>query len=97
MRVWSDPFRARSKAETRAVLHPFNIAVLGLTFIVFATKGAYAWKVLQLIGVALPVTMISAQIGISMFNRVNDNQSRRFIIALMFLSRIILILRNFVA
>ena len=48
MRVWSDPFRARSKGETRAVLHPFNIAVLGLTFIVFATKGAYAWKVLQL-------------------------------------------------
>lgn len=82
------------KAETRAVLQPFNIAVLGLTLVVFAIKGAYTWEIITLIVIALPVTMIFAQIGITVFKRLNDDQFRRLIIALMFVSGIILMLRK---
>ncbi|MDG1530365.1 MAG: sulfite exporter TauE/SafE family protein [Paracoccaceae bacterium] len=85
------------KAETRAVLQPFNVAVLGLALIVFAIKGTYTWEVLKLIGVALPATLISAQIGIILFNRLTDDQFRRLIIVLMLLSGIILMLRELLA
>ena len=85
------------KAETRAVLQPFNVTVLGLTLILFATKGAYTWDVLKLIAIALPVTMVSAQIGITIFKRLNDDQFRRLIIALMFVSGLVLLLRELVA
>jgi len=81
------------KAETRAVLQPFNLAVLVLACIMFAVKGAYTWDTLILIGLALPVTMVFAQIGISLFKRLDDDQFRRLIIAMMFLSGIILMLR----
>ena len=85
------------KAETRAVLQPFNVAVLGLALIVFALRGAYTWDVLKLIAVAMPVTMVFAQIGITIFKRLNDDQFRRLIIALMFVSGLILMLRELLA
>lgn len=85
------------KAETRAVLQPFNVTVLGLALIMFAIKGAYTWDTLILIGLALPVTMIFAQIGIALFKRLDDDQFRRLIIAMMFLSGIILMLRALIA
>ncbi len=59
----------------------------------FAIKGAYVWDTLILIALALPVTMISAQIGIGLFKRLDDDQFRRLIIGMMFLSGIILMLR----
>jgi len=82
------------KAETRAVLQPFNVAVLGLAMIAFAIKGAYSWEVLKLIAVALPMTIFFAQIGIAIFKRLNDDQFRRLIIVLMMLSGLILLLRE---
>lgn len=82
------------KSETRAVLQPYNVTVLGLTLIIFATQGAYTWDVLKLIALALPVAMVSAQIGITIFKRLNDDQFRRLIIALMFVSGLILMLRE---
>jgi hypothetical protein len=87
MRPWS-------KAETRAVLQPFNVVVLGLALVAFTVKGAYTWEVIKLIAIALPATMISAQIGISIFKHLNDNQFRRLIIVLMFVSGIVLMLRE---
>ena len=87
MRPWS-------KAETRAVLQPFNVVVLGLALVAFTVKGAYTCEVIKLIAIALPATMISAQIGISIFKHLNDNQFRRLIIVLMFVSGIVLMLRE---
>jgi uncharacterized membrane protein YfcA len=89
--------RPWSKAETRAVLQPFNVAVLMLACIIFAAKGAYSRDTLLLIGIALPVSMIFAQIGISIFQRLDDNQFRRLIISMMFLSGLVLILSQLVA
>lgn len=82
------------KNETRAVLQPFNVSVLGVALIVFASKGVYTWEILKIIAIALPATMISAQIGIRIFNRLEDNQFRRLIIVLMFFSGIILMARQ---
>ncbi len=82
------------KSETRAVLQPFNVTVLGLAMAVFAVKGAYGWDSFLLIVIALPVTMISAQIGISAFKRLNDDQFRRIVILMMFVAGTTLLLRE---
>lgn len=87
MRPWQ-------KSETRAVLQPFNVAVLGLTLIAFTIKGTYTWDVLKLIALALPVTLVFSQIGIVIFKRLNDDQFRRLIIALMFVSGVVLMVRE---
>ena len=82
------------KSETRAVLQPFNVVILGLTATLFAVKGVYTMESLTLIVIALPLTMASAQIGIVVFKRLTDDQFRRLIIAMMFISGLVLLLRE---
>ena len=82
------------KSRTRAVLQPYNFVILGLTLTVLALKGAYTWQVLKLIVIVLPVALVSAQIGITIFKRLNDTQFRRLLIWMMFLSGLGLALRE---
>ncbi|MFO6465143.1 sulfite exporter TauE/SafE family protein [Jannaschia sp. KMU-145] len=81
------------KAEVRAVLQPFNVTVLGLTALTLAIQGTYDRETLIFIAVALPVTMISAQIGIAVFKRLNDDGFRRLVIAMMLVSGVMLLAR----
>ena len=87
MRPWT-------KSETRAVLQPFNVVVLGVAALVFAVKGTYTAQTLTYIMMALPVTMIFAQIGITVFKRLTDDQFRRLLIAMMLVSGLILTARE---
>lgn len=87
MRPWT-------KGETRAVLQPYNVIVLGLTAGVFAVTGVYTRETLIVILIALPTTMIAAQLGIVVFKRLNDDQFRRLIIAMMLVSGMILLARE---
>lgn len=85
------------KAETRAVLQPFNTTVLALAGILFAVRGAYDWDSLVIIAVALPVTLLAAQIGIAVFKRLADDQFRRLLIAMTLLAGLILVVRELFA
>jgi len=87
MRPWA-------KSETRAVLQPYNVAILGISAVLFAFKGIYTIETLTYIAIATPLTMIFAQIGITTFKRLSDTGFRRLLIGLMFLSGIILMLRE---
>lgn len=78
--------RPWTKAEQRAVLQPFNVAVLGASAAILATKGVYDTETFMLILIALPTTMISAQLGIAVYKRLEDERFKRLLIALMFLS-----------
>lgn len=82
------------KSETRAVLQPFNVTVLSVAMLIFAIKGVYGWDSIKLIAIALPVTMIAAQLGISAFKRLSDDQFRRIIIAMMLVSGMMLLVRE---
>lgn len=88
MRPWT-------KSESRAVLQPFNVAVLALTAVLFAVKGVYDFDTLILIVGALPITIVFAQIGIYVFKRLRDEQFRRLLIAMMLVSGLILVAREF--
>lgn len=89
MRPWS-------KSETRAVLQPFNIGVLTLTMMIFAIQGIYTWQSVKLVCIALPVAMVFAQFGIFIFKRLTDDQYRRLLIALMFISGAVLTLKEII-
>lgn len=82
------------KGETRAVLQPFNVVVLALTALLFLMNGLYTSETLVLMAIALPVTMIGAQLGLSVFRRLGDEQFRVLLIVLMFTSGAILGLRE---
>lgn len=82
------------KAETRAVLQPYNVIVLLIAAILLAFKGAYTRETLLFFLAALPVTMVSAQIGITVFKRLADEDFRRLLIALTFVSGSILLIRE---
>ncbi|MFP1644499.1 sulfite exporter TauE/SafE family protein [Pontitalea aquivivens] len=87
MRPWT-------KQETRAVLQPFNIIILGLTLGLLALRGVYDRETLVLIALALPLTLLSAQLGLWVFHRLDDMTFRRVLIGLMFLSGTILAVRE---
>ena len=82
------------RQETRAVLQPFNVAVLGLTAAYLALRGAYDTATLQSLGIALGVAVVMAQLGIATFKRMNDSQFRWLLIVLMLLSGSALMLRE---
>lgn len=86
--------RAWPKYETRAVLQPFNVTVLGLTALMLAWNGAYHGQTLLYICVALPTAVLAAQVGIVVFRRLEDDAFRRLLIAICFVSGTVLLLRE---
>jgi len=74
--------RPWTKAETRAVLQPFNVAVLSTTICLLALKGAYDRTALNALLVTVPVGLIAAQTGIMVFRRLSDTGFRRLLILL---------------
>ena len=86
--------RAWPKAETRAVLQPFNVCVLALSAALLALRGAYTPETLRYALIAIPTALVSAQIGIILFKRVPDAMFRRLLIILCFVSGVILMARE---
>ena len=75
--------RDRPKVETRAVLQAFNIVILAFTAVGLVLQGRYTWQILGLIALALPLTILFAQLGLYLFKHLRDDQFRRLLIALM--------------
>lgn len=84
------------KAETRAVLQPFNVTVLSFSAMLLFFKGTYTSQIMLAFIIALPVTMIFAQIGISVFKRMSDDGFRRLLIVMTLLSGTVLIVREMI-
>lgn len=74
--------RPWTKSETRAVLQPYNVAILGTTICLLVLKGAYDRTALTALVVTIPIGLIAAQIGIMVFRRLSDTGFRRLLIVL---------------
>lgn len=83
-----------TKGQSRALLQPYNTGVLGVSAILLAIDGVYRDQTLLATLIALPITLVAAQAGIWTFDRLTDMQFRRLLIILMFLSGVLLILRE---
>lgn len=91
--IWLS-MRPYSKNETRAVLQPYNVVVLGLSVLMLAANGAYSFQSIIYLAVIMPAGLIAAQIGIWLFKKLDNLQFRRLLIILMFASGLLLILRS---
>lgn len=79
--------------ETRAVLQPYNYVILSISLVTLAIKGVYQGPLLVALVIVLVVSVIAAQIGIFVFNRLSDVQFRWLLIGLMFTSGVVLMAR----
>ncbi len=91
--IWCS-MRPWTKAETRAVLQPFNFTVLLITASLLALDGAYTRETLTYVAISLPVALVAAQAGIAVFRRVPDLLFRRLLIGLCLISGTILLIRE---
>lgn len=79
-----------TRQQTRAVLQPFNIIVLGISAVLLATDGAFDRQTLLALAVALPATLLAAQVGLFVFGRLSDAQFRWLLVSLMLISGVVL-------
>ncbi|MDJ1015771.1 MAG: sulfite exporter TauE/SafE family protein [Paracoccaceae bacterium] len=82
------------RAETRAVLQPYNVAILGITALSLAVQGAYDSRTLTAFAIALPVSLVFSRIGIMVFRAISDDTFRRLLIGLTFVSGSVLLYRE---
>jgi uncharacterized membrane protein YfcA len=75
----------------RGVNQPFNMSVLAFSVITAAIAGFLDRTFFLWAAIVLPVTVIGAQIGLRLFQRINDVQFRRIILILLSLSGLTLI------
>lgn len=83
-----------TKGQSRALLQPYNTVILGIAAVLLAIDGVYAGQTLVSVLIALPITLVAAQLGIRTFRMLTDMQFRRLLVVLMFLSGILLLLRE---
>jgi uncharacterized membrane protein YfcA len=83
-----------TKSEQRAVLQPFNVLILAIAGGVFAASGYYSSRSVPLILIALPITLVFAQVGIWAFKRMTDDQFRRLLVSLMFVSGLVIVAKE---
>lgn len=74
--------RPWAKSEMRAVLQPYNVAILGTTITLLFFRGAYDRTALQALLITVPIGLIAARIGITVFHRLSDTGFRRLLILL---------------
>ena len=89
--------RTWTKTEQRSLLQPFNMVVLNVAAVLLFFKGAYTTSVLSNLVFVVPTALIGSLIGIAVFKRLNDNQFRRLLIALMLVSGLILLGQEFLS
>lgn len=70
------------KAETRAVLQSFNMAILSTTVVLLFARGAYDGTAVRALMVTIPTGLIAAQVGIFVFKQLSDRGFRRVLILL---------------
>ena len=94
--IWSS-LHDWQKGEQRAVLQPFNVLVLGIVMLVFGWRGLLHQDVWIAVTIALPSSVISAQLGVGIFWRLTESQIRQILIWLILSSVIVLVGRELVA
>ena len=91
--VWMS-LRPWPKAESRAVMQPYNAVILTVTLTLLALQGAYTPETWRAFAIALPVALVAAQIGIALFRRVSDDVYRRVLIISCFAVGLSVLLRE---
>ena len=88
--IWSALHNWR-KSEQRAVLQPFNVLTLSVVLLGYGWQGLLDHAVWLAVAIALPSSVLSAQFGIFIFQRLSESQFRQILIWLILSSGIVLV------
>ena len=91
--VWAS-MKPWPKLKTRALLQPFSVTILSISALALLFQGAFTETVLLALLLAVPVSLIASQIGVTIFKRLSDSQFQTLLIALIVLSGFGIILRE---
>ena len=91
--IWSS-LHCWKKYEQRALLQPFNVIVLGTVSLYLLFKSPMDKQLLFALVISIPFSVLGSQLGIFAFKKLTDNQFRRLLVWLIFLSGIILLIRE---
>ena len=78
----------------RGVYQPFNLTILSVALVAYATQGILTTHVWSLVLVCLPATLLGAYGGIRLYGRVNDQQFRYLVLWLLLASGVVLTVTN---
>lgn len=91
--IWSS-LHGWNKYEQRALLQPFNVTILGTIFICLLYKNPIHEQFLFALFISIPFSVLGSQLGIFTFKKLTDNQFRRLLVWLIFVSGIVLLIRE---
>ena len=91
--IWSS-LHGWNKYEQRALLQPFNVIILGIVFLFLLYKNPIHDKFLFAFIISIPFSVLGSQLGIFTFKKLTDNQFRRLLVWLIFVSGIVLLIRE---
>ena len=72
------------------MIQSFNMLVLSLGFMLLAWRGLLDAHIFLLVAIALPSSVVGAQVGIRVFQRLSDQQFQQILIWLTLISGLVL-------
>ena len=80
-----------TRGEQRGVNQPYNMAILFFALVSAALNGLLDTRWLVWAAIALPISLLGTRIGLMCYGRVDDQQFRRIVLAMLGLSGLVLI------
>jgi uncharacterized protein len=91
--VWAAS-RRMAKDEKRILFQTFNLTILAAMLAASAANGLIGWPFLRALMISLPATLISARLGLWVYNRLNQRRFDALVLALLAASGLMLIAAN---
>ena len=94
--IWSG-LRDWGKEARRAVLQPFNMAILAVSVVAHAVAGLFTIELFHALAFAVPATLIGAYAGNSLYRRLGDRHFDRVVLAILLTAGALMVASNFLA
>ncbi len=94
--IWSG-LRDWGKDARRAVLQPFNMAILAVSIVAHAVAGLFTMDLFRAVAFALPATLIGAYAGKGLYRRLGDRHFDRLVLAILLTAGALVVGSNFLA
>ena len=94
--IWSG-LRDWGKDARRAVLQPFNMAILALSIVAHALAGLFTVELFRAVAFALPATLIGAYAGKRLYRRLGDRHFDRVVLAILLTAGTLVVGSNLLA
>lgn len=78
--------RGLSKSESRGLMQPFIMAMQVFAIALFSARGSFSAELIKDLIIGIPVLAVGANLGLSLFGKVNDVGFRRGVLLILMFS-----------